>query len=62
MENLADSASLHSGYKNAPSNPGIKHLSFPASATLDMIDWYSFPLFIKMHLNAVPIPLNTIVY
>jgi serralysin len=26
MENLAHSASLHSGDKNAPSNPGIKHL------------------------------------
>src|SRR4029453_3496745 len=26
MENLAHSASLHSDDKNAPSNPGIKHL------------------------------------
>src|ERR687893_1248653 len=26
MENLAHSASLHSGDKNAPSNPGIKHV------------------------------------
>src|SRR5215212_3050551 len=26
VENLAHSASLHSGDKNAPSNPGIKHL------------------------------------
>src|SRR5688572_6659658 len=29
MENLAQSASLHSGDKNAPSNPGIKHLALP---------------------------------
>src|SRR5215208_3440948 len=27
VENLAHSASLHSGDKNAPSNPGIKHLN-----------------------------------
>ena len=26
MENLAQSTSLHSGDKSAPSNPGIKHL------------------------------------
>src|SRR3954452_7688729 len=29
MQNLAHSASLHSGEKSAPSNPGTKHLASP---------------------------------
>jgi hypothetical protein len=50
MGNLAHSASLHSGDKNAPSNPGIKHLG--------ALEEHDLPARRKMRYIALKVPLG----
>jgi transposase len=51
MENLAHSASLHSGDKNAPSNPGIKQFLFLPAYSPDLNPIEQAFAKIKAHLR-----------
>jgi len=50
MKNLAHSASLHSGEKNAPSNPGTKHLAVPQ---VDLASLFGAGVFSKEAVEAI---------